>query len=67
MKNIVINSWGTEIDFEASVNMMDDELREELHAAIAPCTDQEFFSAYAKAHKERFGEVWELDKENPTW
>lgn len=66
MKN-VINSWGTEINYEAAVNMMDDELREELHAEIAPCTDQEFFAAYAKAHEERFGEEWEMDKANPCW
>lgn len=61
----VINSFGTEVSYEAAVNMMDDELREAIHAEMAPCTDQEFFDAYAKAHKERFGEEWEFDKENP--
>ena len=66
MKN-VINSWGTEVNYEAAVNMMDDELREELHAEMAPCTEQEFFTAYAKAHEERFGEEWEMDKANPCW
>lgn len=61
----VINSWGTEVSYELSVQMMDDDIREALHAEIAPCTDQEFFDAYAKAHKQRFGEEWEPDKKNP--
>ena len=63
----VINSSGTEIDFEASVALMDDDIREELHYALAPCTDQEFFTAYEKAHIEKFGEEWELSKRNPVW
>lgn len=63
----VINQSGTEINFEASVNLMDDEIRERLHWEIAPCTDQEFFTAYEKAHEEKYGEEWELSKENPEW
>ena len=63
----VINASGTEVDFAAAVELMDDELREELHGKLAPCTDQEFFDAYAEAHKERFGEEWELSKENPVF
>lgn len=62
----VINSWGTEINYELAVSMMDDDLREELHMELAPCTEQEFFTAYAKAHEERFGEEWKLDKANPS-
>ena len=46
---------------------MDDDIREELTAELAPCTEQEFFTAYAKAHAEKFGEEWELDKENPVY
>lgn len=64
---IVINASGVEISFEASVILMDDEIREELHCELAPCTDQEFFTAYEKAHAEKFGEEWELSKENPCW
>ena len=63
----VINVNGTEIDFDVAVNMMDDELREQIHDDIAPCTYQEFFSAYEKAHFDKFGEEWELSKENPTY
>lgn len=63
----VINQNGAEIDFEVAVSLMDDDLREELSADLAPCTEQEFFSAYAKAHENKFGEEWELAKENPCY
>ena len=46
---------------------MDDEICEELHNLLAPCSDQEFFSAYEKAHEKKYGEEWELSKENPCW
>lgn len=62
----VINSNGTEVFYEAAVILMNDEIREELHMDLAPCTEQEFFTAYAKAHFDRFGEEWECDKENPV-
>ena len=64
---MVINSWGNEIDYDVAVAMMDDEIRERLHNEIAPCTEQEFFTAYADAHKEQFGEDWILDTENPCY
>lgn len=63
----VINQYGTEIDYEVAVNMMDDEIREELHAKLAPCTDQEFFEAYCKAHEEKYGEEFEMNKANPVY
>jgi len=63
----VVNENGYELDFEVAVNLMDDEIREALHEEIAPCTDQEFFDAYAKAHSEKFGEDWELSKANPVF
>ena len=46
---------------------MDDDLREELNADLAPCTEQEFFEAYAKAHEAKFGDEWELAKETPCY
>lgn len=64
---IVINKNGIEINYEAVVGMMDDEIREELHLDLAPCTEQEFFTAYEKAHEEKYGEEWEMSKENPCW
>lgn len=63
----VINMFGTKIDYEAAVMLMDDEIRESLHFELAPCTDQEFFNAYEKAHAEKYGEEWELSKENPCY
>lgn len=46
---------GEAIDFEASVNLMDDETREEI-AAQGIEGEQEFLEAYAAAHLEKFGE-----------
>lgn len=63
----VVNSNGTEINYDAAVMHMDDEIRENLNYEMAPCTEQEFFTAYAKAHEEKFGEVWFLDEANPVW
>lgn len=64
---MVKNLNDVEIYWDSAVNLMDDDLREELNGELAPCTEQEFFSAYEKAHAERFGEEWELSKENPCY
>lgn len=45
-----------EVSFEACVVLMDDEIREELHSEIAPCSDQEFLDAYCEKHLEKYGE-----------
>jgi len=42
-------------DFAAAVNLMDDDLRETLHATITPCSDQEFIDAYCQAHIAKYG------------
>ena len=47
---------GHTVDFDAAVQLMDDDIREELHSALAPCTDQEFMDAYTTEHEERFDE-----------
>ena len=68
MKNVIVkNGYGVEINYDGAVDMMDDDLREEIHMSLAPCTEQEFFDEYAKRHLERFGEEWELAKKNPIW
>ena len=41
---------GRTVDYAAAVELMDDDLREQLHMEMAPCTNQEFYSAYVKAH-----------------
>ena len=61
----VINQQGRKIIFYDAINLMDDDLREFLHNELLVCTKQEFFDAYAKEHKAKFKETWELDKINP--
>lgn len=57
-----VNLNGKTIDFDAAVNLMDDEIREDLHNKMAPCTDQEFLDAYAKAHADKYdGEAFEVN------
>ena len=61
----VINMNGTEINYEAAVELMDDEIRESIWGTVD--SEQEFFTAYEKAHAEKYGEEWELSKENPCY
>ena len=61
----VINMNCTEINYEAAVELMDDELRESICGTVY--SEQEFFTAYEKAHDEKYGEEWELSKENPCY
>lgn len=64
---MVVNNYGVNIDFDVAVMLMDDEIREQLHYKLAPCSDQLFFDSYAKEHELKFNEVWELAKENPCY
>ena len=61
----VINMNGTEINYEAAVELMDDEIRESICGTVD--SEQEFFTAYEKAHAEMYGEEWELSEENPCY
>lgn len=58
MSKVILN--GHECDYDACVNMMDDEIREDLHAEMAPCEDQEFLDAYCKRHFDKFGTDFEI-------
>lgn len=52
----------TEADLAKIADYMSDDLREELHARLAPCTAEEFLSAYisrAKAEDPEFLEILE--------
>ena len=49
----VINKNGHELDFNAAVDYMDDEIREALHSDMAPCGEQEFLSAYEKSPRSK--------------
>lgn len=46
--------------FETAVNMMDDEIREELHRELAPCSEVEFLEAYMERHEEKYGCEFEI-------
>ena len=61
----IINANKEEISFETAVNFMDEEIREKLHMELAPCAEQEFLTAYKKAHKEKYGEEWLSSKDIP--
>ncbi len=42
--------------YDACVNLMDDDLREELHSKLAPCTDELFLERYCDEHLKKFGQ-----------
>lgn len=63
----VKNFWDVEIDMDAAVNLMDDDLREDLINANNYETEQEFFEAYCEAHEAKYGDEFELAKENPVY
>lgn len=63
----IMNEYGVEIDSSVALSLMDDDIREELIYKLTPCNMQELFDAYCKAHKEKFGEQWELAKSNPVY
>lgn len=64
---MVINSNGTTVNYNAAVELMDDDIREAVAADLAPCTEQEFFTEYSRRHAVKYGAPWELDKSNPTY
>lgn len=39
---IVIDWVGREVDYDSAVALMDDDIREGLHEALAPCSEQAF-------------------------
>lgn len=51
---------GCEVDFDVCVNMMDDEIRESIHADMAPCGEQEFLDEYVVRHAAKYGKNFEI-------
>ena len=47
---------GQMVDYDGAVQLMDDEIREDLHSKASAWTEQEFMDAYCKAHLEKYGE-----------
>lgn len=62
----VTNSNGTEIDFDAAVELMDEEIQELLHFRLYG-NEQEFFDAYVIEHEKRFGVEFGPNKATPVW
>lgn len=65
----VVNSCGDTIvkrarDWDDVVMYMDPEIAESLHLRLAPCSNQEFFTAYCKAHEKKYNEPFIWDTEN---
>lgn len=58
-KKVILN--GQEVDFDACVNLMDDEIREELHREyVGEVTEQELLDLYCEAHYKKYGQEFEI-------
>ena len=58
MTNVVLNE--KDVDFDACVNLMDDELRERIHMSYKALSEQEFLDLYCEAHFWKYGEVFDI-------
>lgn len=63
MSKVIIN--GKPVDFDAAVNLMDDDIREHLNSTVAwdqddSTTYQNLVNAYAEAHVAKFGEDFQV-------
>lgn len=41
--------------YNAAVELMDDELREQLHEELSPCSETEFLTRYMEEHEKKYG------------
>lgn len=64
----VENQYGDEYPFDdVMLGLMDDEIRERVHAELAPCPAQEFFDRYCELHRREFGEDFVFQTRNPQY
>lgn len=65
----ITNQHGAKLDFDAVVNLMDDDVRLGVHAVLPDdVTNQRFFDLYCFAHKDEFDEEFYLNSTvNPIW
>ena len=54
-KEIIDNGY-----YEAAVALMDDEIREAIHADLASCSELEFLTEYMRRHKEKYGSEFSI-------
>jgi hypothetical protein len=52
---------GRPVDFDAAVKLMDNGLREQVHAELAPCGKQKFLDRYCELHKRRYSRDFEVN------
>ncbi len=52
----IIESGG----YDAAVALMDDEIREAVHADLAPCSELEFLEEYIRRHEAKYGEPFSI-------
>lgn len=65
---MVKNQYGAELDFDAANAIMDEEICDELNRDADVCeSEQTFFDAYCAAHKAKYGEEFEPNKEHGEW
>lgn len=57
--SIVKDDSGKDINFQAAVQLMDDELREQAHSIVIS-DEQAFFDCYCSLHEEKFGEAFRV-------
>ena len=62
----VKNRAGADIDYDIAVELMNDDIREQIHAE-GHDTEQTFFTRYEEEHEKQTGEEWELSKANPVY
>lgn len=48
---------GNVIDMAVAVQLMDDEIREAVHADLSPCSEAEFLAAYQRRHARAHGRM----------
>jgi hypothetical protein len=46
--------------YDQAVSLMDDKIREAVHADLAPCTEAEFLAEYMARHLEKYGEPFTI-------
>ena len=58
MTEVILN--GNIVDFDQCVNLMDDEIRENLHMEYGWASEQEFLDMYCQDHMQKFGKEFAL-------
>ena len=63
-KDIMITSKsGQEIPYNIIEVLMDDDIRENLHRELAPCSEEKFLAEYCKEHQAKYHEEFRIDDE----